>query len=228
MSWVYEVTLRGGPETAKAAADWFARGPRSTWAELPGLVSLDSYVNAEQPAHDPYNNDGAGPLLLILVAFASREALASAVGRIVASMGDLPDGVAATGSALERRFYPVGEGSEPAPLEAPLSYVVRYHRPADDEAAFVDNYLASHPVTQAQLPHIRAIICYLPLDELNHLSVPGADYMIGNEVVFDSVDHLNASMKSPVREELRAHYRAFPRFTGAVTHFPMRRVRHAG
>jgi hypothetical protein len=52
--------------------------------------------------------------------------------------------------------------------------------------------------------------------------------MIGNEVVFDSVDHLNASMKSPVREELRAHYRAFPRFTGAVTHFPMRRVRHAG
>jgi hypothetical protein len=228
MSWVYEVTLRGGPETAKAAADWFAQGPRSSWAQLPGLLSLDSYINAEQQVRDPYNNDGAGPLLLIVVEFASREALASAVGRIVASMGDLPHGVAATGSALERRSYPVGEGSAPAPLEAPISYVVRYHRPAADEAAFVDNYLASHPVTQAQLPHIRAIMCYLPLDELNHLSVPGADYMVGNEVVFDSIDDLNASMQSPVREELRAHYRQFPRFTGAVTHVPMRRVRHVG
>jgi hypothetical protein len=52
--------------------------------------------------------------------------------------------------------------------------------------------------------------------------------MIGNEVVFDDIGAFNAAMASPVREELRAHYRAFPRFTGANTHYPMTRRRLAG
>jgi hypothetical protein len=52
--------------------------------------------------------------------------------------------------------------------------------------------------------------------------------MIGNEVVFDDVGVFNAAMASPVREELRSHYRAFPRFTGANTHYPMIRRRLVG
>jgi hypothetical protein len=57
---------------------------------------------------------------------------------------------------------------------------------------------------------------------------PPADYIIGNEVVFDDVGAFNAAMASPVRDELRAHYRAFPRFTGMNTHYPMVRKRLAG
>ena len=52
--------------------------------------------------------------------------------------------------------------------------------------------------------------------------------MIGNEVAFDDIDAFNAAMASPVREELRAHYREFPRFTGASTHYPMIRRRLVG
>jgi hypothetical protein len=58
--------------------------------------------------------------------------------------------------------------------------------------------------------------------------VPPVDYMIGNEVVFDDIEAFNAAMASPAREELRAHYRAFLRFTGASTHYAMIRRRLVG
>lgn len=228
MSFVYEITLHGAPAAAKSVNDWFARGPRDAWANLPGLVSLDTYLGSGHTTADPYNNDGHGPLMIVVAEFADRAALTTAVDRIVTTIGALPSGVTATGAAMERLYYPVGGGGKPAPLAAPLSYVVRYRRPADDEEAFRANYIATHPVTQADLPQIRAIMCYLPLDELDHPALPNANYLIGNEVVFDSIEHLNTAMQSPVREELRRHYREFPPFSGAVTHFPMNRVRHVG
>jgi uncharacterized protein (TIGR02118 family) len=120
---------------------------------------------------------------------------------------------------------PYNDDDTPAPLQAPFSYVVRYHRPADDEAAFIKNYLDTHPVTQARLPGIRAIMCYLPLHELRAEGVGNPDYMIGNEVAFDDVEAFKLAMASPVRQELRAHYREFPRFTGPTTHFAMQRTR---
>ena len=52
--------------------------------------------------------------------------------------------------------------------------------------------------------------------------------MVGNEVVFDDADAFGAAMASPAREELRSHYREFPRFTGANTHYPMQRARLFG
>jgi len=56
-------------------------------------------------------------------------------------------------------------------------------------------------------------------------ALPAADIMIGNEVAFDSPEAFNAAMASPVRAELRAHFRAFPKFTGRTTHYPMMRRR---
>jgi hypothetical protein len=47
--------------------------------------------------------------------------------------------------------------------------------------------------------------------------------MVGNEVVFDSPEAFNAAMTSPVRLELRAHFKSFPPFTGKNTHYPMMR-----
>ncbi len=226
MDWTYEIALRGPAAAAQALGDWFSSGARETLAALPGLASFDVYTPAEGSARDPYNQDGGGPLMLVMLGFASRDRLAAALGKLM--LGPPPPTVAARGAAFERRFYPVA--GEIKPLSAPFSYVVRYHRPAEDEAAFVANYLATHPQTQGDLPGIRSIMCYLPLDDLrakaNGLAV--ADYMIGNEVVFDDIDSFNAAMASPVREELRAHFRAFPRFSGAVTHDPMTRRRLTG
>jgi hypothetical protein len=106
--------------------------------------------------------------------------------------------------------------------------VVRYHRPAADKAAFNDNHLVTHLATQAKLPRIRAIMCYMPLDDLPGRAwdsgarvLPAPDYIIGNEVIFDDIDTFNVSMASLVQRELRNHYRAFSAFTGANIHFPM-------
>ena len=231
MSWVYEITLRGGPQADEAAAGWFAQGAGGALAALPQLRCADIYTPARGSAKDPYNHETLFPALLLMLDFKSRNALADAVssGAIAKALGKLPDGISATGAAFERRFYPVGTGTAPAPLEAPFSYVVRYQRPAEDEKAFIANYLATHPLTQGALPGIKAIMCYLPIDEIGPSGpLTSANYMIGNEVVFDDLAAFNVAMASPVREELRAHFREFPPFSGANTHFPMTRRRFFG
>jgi hypothetical protein len=241
MSWVYEIALRGEPHQSDALLRWFEDGVRAAYAGLPGLANFDLYTPEAGTSRDPYNTHSSGPLMLLMLDFVSRDALAKAAdgGAIAAPLRDRALrsalGIAATGAAFARRFYPVGEGTAPAPLEAPFSYVVRYHRPADDVAAFIENYLATHPVTQARLPGIRSIMCYLPLDEISASGLAhagsgleAADYMIGNEVVFDHIEDFNAAMASPARHELRAHYHEFPRFTGANTHYPMSRSRVFG
>jgi uncharacterized protein (TIGR02118 family) len=105
--------------------------------------------------------------------------------------------------------------------------MVRYHRPAQDEATFIKNYVDTHPPTLGKLPGIRSVMCYFPQD-LGTPTLAAADYMIGNEVAFDDVAAFNAAMQSPVRQELRRHFREFPSFRGRNTHFPMNRTRLAG
>jgi hypothetical protein len=245
MSWTYEVALRGEPDQQAGLQAWLETHARETCGVLPGLAHFDLYTPAEGSSRDPYNDDGAGPLMMLMLDFVGRDALAAAVesGRIAAAVEALAPDIAATGAAFERRFHPVGGVTTAAVLQASFSYVVRYHRPADDEAAFIDNYIATHPPTQAKLPGIRGIMCYLPLDDVRaretHWGVLQAghragsglqspDYMIGNEVVFDHIDAFNTAMASAARHELRAHYHAFPRFTGANTHYPMTRLRLVG
>ena len=93
-----------------------------------------------------------GPLFIAMLAFPSRDALGAAIGsaEFALSLGGRPPDLAFTGSSFERHFYPVGGATEPAPLTAPFSYVVRYHKPAEDEAAFIRNYVDTHPPTLAQ------------------------------------------------------------------------------
>jgi hypothetical protein len=90
-------------------------------------------------------------------------------------------------------------------------------------AEFVSHYVADHPPILGKLPAIRSVLCYLPVDTNATGVLPPADYMIGNEVAFDSPDAFNAAMASPVRHELRAHFKSFPPFTGKNTHYPMMR-----
>ena len=204
----------------------WANRAASAWTSLPALAALDLYAQIADGAHDPFNNDGAGPLFIAMLSFPSRDPLQRAVTspEFSLSLGGRPAGLAWTGSSFERHFYPVGGAAAPAPLAAPFCYVVRYHKPAEDEAAFIRNYVDTHPPTLGKLPGIRSVMCYFP-ESIVAQGVQPADYMIGNEVAFDSIAAFNAAMQSEVRQELRAHYRAFPRFTGLNTHFPMNRTR---
>jgi peptide/nickel transport system ATP-binding protein len=72
MSWVYEIALRGAPDMREALANGFQSGPRQALAALPGLASIDLYTPAEGPARDPYNQDGTGPLMLLMLGYAAR------------------------------------------------------------------------------------------------------------------------------------------------------------
>lgn len=226
MAPVLELACFGPVDAATAAREWHDAAA-AAWRKLPGLASHDLYVGVSEGAKDPLVDDGPGPLLIAMLAFADADALGKAIAsaKFEQSLARLPDVVRAAGEAMECRHYPVAGAVASAQLRAPFSYVVRYHRPADDEAAFVANYVATHPPTLARLPGIRNIMCYFPLDMRNPPGLAKANYMLGNEVVFDDVAAFNRAMASPVRHELRAHYRAFPPFSGANTHYPMWRKR---
>ena len=223
---VYEIAVTGERSRQDAVQAWFERAepPGRCW---PGLTAIDVYVPVAGGTHDPYVDDGIGPLLLAMLQFKTTEAMSRVLDdpAFAAALRNLPQGVAATGSPFERHICPVA--GLPAPLAVPFSYVVRYHRPAENEAEFVAHYLADHPPILATLPGIRSVLCYLPLDRLAR-ELPTADYMLGNEVAFDTPEAYNAAMASPVRHELRAHFRSFPTFAGRNTHYPMMRRQLAG
>ena len=165
---VFELACFGPVDAGTAARDWHD-GAAAAWRDLPDLVSHDLYVGVSEGAKDPLVDDGPGPLLIAMLEFAHADALGKAIASpaFEQSLARLPDGVRAAGEAMERRHYPVAGAVAPAPMRAPFSYVVRYHRPAEDEAAFVANYVATHPPTLARLPAIRNILCYFPLDRPN-------------------------------------------------------------
>jgi len=228
MAWICEIVVSGAAEALPGLRTWARETAPMRLSDLGGLLSLDLYEPTEEPGQDPFNHDTDAPRLIALLDFDGEDALRQAMrsAPLAAVVDALPAGLAATVTALERTTYPV-DGNPAADLEAPVSYVVRYHRPADDEVLFTRNYVASHPPTQAKLPGIRSVMCYFPRPDLNPGKWPSLDYLIGNEVVFDTVADFNVAMQSPVRQELRAHYRDFPLFSGANTHFLMRRTRLA-
>ena len=222
---VYEITCTGGPDSEAAVHVWADRDAAPAWAALPGLSAVDLYRPLRGGTHDPFNDDGPGPLLIAMLQFPDRETLEAGLAhpRLRQSLSGKPAGVGATGTAMERRFFATAATPDPGPLRAPFSYVVRYHHPAENVEEFVAHYIADHPPILGKLPQIRSVLCYLPFHSGAAKILPPADYMVGNEVVFDSLEAFNAAMASPVRHELRAHFRSFPKFSGKNTHYPMMR-----
>jgi uncharacterized protein (TIGR02118 family) len=224
-AWALEISGSGTPDVIAPAQSWVASRIVPALAHLPGLTRADIYRPAAAQAKDPFVHDGMGPVALLMIYFRDLSDLEAAMCSTALdhALTATPDGVALTVMGLQRKFYPLQDGSFGTPDAAPLSYVVRYHRPADDEKAFVEHYAATHPPLLAHLPRIRAIACYFPLDALCHARLPSADYMIGNEVFFDTMDDFNAAMASPQRRALREHFEGFPRFTGRNVHHAMNR-----
>jgi uncharacterized protein (TIGR02118 family) len=227
---VLEIAGRASAAHADAARNWYENEAAPGWSALFGLTAFDLYVPAAGRAKDPLVDDGPGPLFLMMLEFSNMAALeqATRAQAFAARLARRPLGLDLTADAMERRFYPVAADAEAKPLSAPFSYSVRYHRPAEDEARFVDFYLNNHPPLLGRLPGIRNVICYLPMPGFAVAGLPSADYMLGNEVVFDTIGAFNAAMASDVRRELRADFARFPPFTGPNTHYPMDRKRLIG
>jgi hypothetical protein len=232
MTFVHFTVFDCNDSDGDALRSWLKGAPLEGLKLMPGLRFLDLYEPAE-PIGDPYLDDGAGPAATLMAGFDSVDAAQAATETVafqaacVERAGCPVDSTAAQ-EIMEMAFYPVEGETEPAPLTAPISYVVRYHRPAEDEALFVSHYVKHHPPLLGEFPAIRNVMCYLPVAWEDRVGLPPCDYMLGNEVVFDSLQDLSAAIKSDVRHKLRDDFNTFPPFTGENTHFPMRRTRVMG
>lgn len=141
-----------------------------------------------------------------------------------------PGNAEAAAEALQWRAGIFRVESEPVPSPrddgaAPLSLVVHYYGPVDDPARFVAHYVANHPPILVRLPSVREVLCYVPTGAVPRM-LDADSTVIRNEVRFDSMDALLASLHSPVLADLRADAKTFPRF-GRSTHYPMLRRRLA-
>lgn len=233
MTIAYFLVYSGPADAGEAVRAWLKGAPTALFKSASGLATLDIY-EPQRAANDPYLRDGPGPLVQLQAGFRTQEALAALLaspayrGTVVAPSPAPPDIVTAVHDAMEQHFYPVAGEATPGALKAPISYVVRYQRPAENEAEFGAHYVAHHPAIQARFPGIRSIMCYLPIPWRDPTPIAPADYMLGNEVVFDSLEALDAALNSPVRHQLRNDFKSFPKFSGKNTHYAMRRTRLAG
>ncbi len=231
MTIAHFLVYSGPNDRADGFAAWFGEAVTPTLLGFTGIETLDIYTPAKEKSEDPYLDDGEGPILTAQTGFADLASVEAALASdaFETAIGDparFPfDGCGLTHDVLEVKFFPVAGETAPAPLMAPFSYVVRYHRPADDERGFVEHYCAKHPPILGKFPKIRNVLCYAPVDWTDPTGIAQADYLLGNEVVFDNIRDLNDAMRTDIRHELPDDYKTFPPCLGHNTHFPMDRAR---
>ncbi len=227
MSVMHNLVCEAPQDERDAAQAWFRNGPAACMAAMGTCERCDLYL--PQASHDPYLDDGPGPAALLQTRFADHaaleQAMADAALRDSCKDGGSIAGLAVAHQGFEVREYPVAGADRPAPLDAAVSYVVRYFRPSEDEPAFIDYYCASHPPLLGKLPGVRNIFCYVPITWKDVSGIEQINYLFGNEVVFDSLDALDAALASDIRDELREDFHNFPKFTGNNPHHAMLRER---
>lgn len=196
-------------------------------ATLPGAERVDRYEPTAFPG-DPYDDDRQGQVLTIQTSYRDIPSLEEGLSsgefqRLVSAASG--SGYRLSHDAMDILRYSVADESEPRELTAPISYVVRYHYPADDVKRFIDYYTSHHPIIEKRFPRIANIMCYLPIKWQDPSDLPYLGYMLGNEVVFESVEDMGYALQSPVIDEMSADFDLFPTFQGCHTHYPMRRSR---
>jgi uncharacterized protein (TIGR02118 family) len=203
------------------------------WADEvfgPALASSGEGIRIEaytpQSVEDPYLGVEANKLLIVQADFATRNQLEAAMANplVADALTAMPnDGdFQVTAEAFNVRHFPLLDGST-STQRAPVSFVVRYYPPIEKEKAFNEHYFDHHPPIMAHFPRIRNILCYVPIDWQDANHVTPSHSFLGNEIVFDSIEDLNAALASDVRHDLRADYYLFPPHEGENSHHAMHR-----
>lgn len=191
-------------------------------AATPGLEQARVYTPAS--TSDPYLNDGTPPALGLQLYFADIADLEAglAVGGALEPLVGLLAAFSVTQQAMLARRFPVPDAVFRTAAGAPhCSYLVAYEGPAEDMNLWLSHYIAHHPPIMARFPGIREIEISSRIDWCGFLPWARADDMQRNKVVFDDAAGLTAALNSPVRHEMRADFKEFPKFAGGNTHFPM-------
>lgn len=214
------VTFPGPAGDAAALETAFVDGPLTGLAAAPGLRFIESY----QPAGEtPEFQECASPPLLVELNLDepedAQQLLGSSRFRDVLTLSEHGQ---ATVDVFHAVQFPLPGHARPPPRESPLSFVVRYYRPAPDQAAFVAFYTTNHPLLLARLPGIRNVLCYLPTGIPLPEGIESSGAFFGNEVVFDDLTALNHALASDILPQLRAEGKQFPPY-GHNTHRAMLR-----
>lgn len=203
-------------------------------AKLDGVVHatprlLRALVHTPASTSDPYVKDGPSPSLVLQLYFAELpelEAALSGAGHlsVLLSRDEFPTlapAEIAQQAMLVRPFAVPDPAIRTARGEPYCTYLVSYEGEAEDSNAWHAHYLAKHTRHMATLPDIRELEVYTRLDWVSMLPWTRVNFMQRNKVAFDSPDALHRALNSPVRHEMRADFKAFPRFTGPNRHFAM-------
>lgn len=227
VSWVLEIAATGHTQLAAQVHAGFGPDALYVLLSLPGVIHVDIYSPAPGGARDPFVTHAAGPFFFAIAHFRTEPDLRTAIssdafGRWLART---PADMTLTATPMRGSVYAVDEPRAETGYPT-YRYVVRYHGSRQEAASFANHYERTHPPLLARLPRIRAIECYRPIVALRALHCEPADYLVGNEVEFDSAEDFNTAMASPARAALRADFDALPRVFRNNTHFAMRRERH--
>ncbi|MBK8019133.1 MAG: ethyl tert-butyl ether degradation protein EthD [Betaproteobacteria bacterium] len=168
------------------------------------------------------------PLWLVLQCYfatlpALEQSLAS--GGALASLSDpaaFPSLAQAEASeqAMEVLPFPIPE-APPGPKSACCTYLVGFEGPAQDSDTWLSYYLSTQATQLTQLPRVREVEVYTPLQWRSALPWKRASHLQRNKAVFDDPKSLVGALHSPVRHRMRHDLSRFPPFSGRVTHHPM-------
>ena len=215
----------------------FAFGREPSAAEMAKLDRLlrstpklrKALLHSPASTSDPYVKDGPPPALVLQLYFAELPELEAALSRTghllsLLSHDEFPTLAAAEVSQqamLVRPFAVPEPAFKIAAGEPYCTYLVSYEGEAEDLNAWHAHYLEMHTKHMANFPEIRELEVYTRLDWVSLPPWTRLNFMQRNKVVFDSPDALRRALNSPVRHEMRADFKAFPRFTGPNRHYAM-------
>jgi hypothetical protein len=197
-------------------------------ALLHSTPQLDkALIHSAANTSDPYVKDGAPPSLVLQLYFAELPQLEAALSRhlhSLASAAKFPALAAASvcQQAMLVRSFAVPEPTFKTHAGRPhCTYLVSYEGEADDLNAWHAHYLENHIRHMAMFPGLRELEVYTRLDWVSLVPWRRVNFMQRNKVVFDSSEALHRALNSPVRHDMRADFKAFPRFTGPNNHYAM-------
>jgi hypothetical protein len=203
-------------------------------AKLDGLLRAapglgKALVHTAASASDPYVKDGPPPSLVLQLYFAELPDLEAALSRAghlgVLTLRDefpaLAEADVGQQAMVVRPFAVPEPAFQTVRGEPYCTYLVSYEGEAEDLNAWHAHYFEKHTKHMAMFPDIRELEVYTRLDWVSALPWARLNYMQRNKVAFDSADALHRALNSPVRHEMRADYKTFPRFTGPNKHYAM-------
>lgn len=217
------LTFKSGNDLTSAELAQLTEFIRAT----PKLAKALLHTPAE--TSDPYVKDGASPSLVLQLYFADLPELEATLShggvlRALISRDEFPalaQADIAQQAMLVRPFAVPDPVFQTPPGEPHRTYLVSYEGEAEDLNSWHAHYLDHHTRHMAMFPGIRELEVYTRLDWVSLLPWTRLNFMQRNKVVFDDAQALHRALNSPVRHDMRADFKTFPKFTGPNKHYAM-------